>query len=111
MSGLGEAPRCAQQLQAAAYVLGALPSEEARRYRAHLQECATCCGEVADLRPVVDALEMSAPEAAAPTRLRERVMAIVRSEADPAPQADPAERPATGRRGRSARGRSGDGER
>jgi anti-sigma factor RsiW len=82
---------CEQQLQAASYVLGALSAQEAQRYREHLRQCAICCGEVADLRPVVDVLSSDASSVAVPSGLRERVMAAVRAESHPECRARPIE--------------------
>jgi anti-sigma-K factor RskA len=73
---------CPQLHDAAAYVLGALAEDELRRYGAHMQGCAQCRGEVAELQVVVDELPMSVPAVAAPEGLRERILANVRSEAE-----------------------------
>lgn len=71
-----ECPRCED---AAAYLLGALGDDE-RDYRAHLMACAFCQTEVGELRGVTaDVPSIAAPAA---DQLRERVMAIVRSEAE-----------------------------
>jgi hypothetical protein len=71
---------CEQSVDAAPYVLGAL--EEASRYREHLDGCATCRAEVAELQLVVDTLPATVPPVRAPQALRERVLATVRSEAE-----------------------------
>ena len=73
-----ECPRC---LEAAAFVLGALGHEEAE-YRAHLGACAICQAEVAELRRVIDAVPSAATPAVASDDLRERVMSVVRAEAE-----------------------------
>lgn len=88
-----ECPRCAE---AAAFVLGALGAEE-REYREHLVTCAICQAEVAELRRVIDAVPSASSPAVAPDDLRERVMAVVRAEAEllkaAGPDADLAPRP------------------
>jgi anti-sigma-K factor RskA len=73
---------CRQLADAAAYVLGALETDELARYREHIEGCAQCRAEVAELQSVVDELPMSVPPAAAPESLRERILANVRSEAE-----------------------------
>jgi anti-sigma-K factor RskA len=73
---------CAEQGQAAAYVLSALEQKEVERYREHLDGCAVCSAEVARLQPVADSLATSVPHAVASQELRARVMASVRSEAE-----------------------------
>lgn len=66
--------------QAAAWALGALDDEEARRFADHLEGCGACRDEVARLQPVADALALSVPPAAAPPELRRSVMDAVRAE-------------------------------
>jgi anti-sigma-K factor RskA len=73
---------CPQLPDAAPYVLGALEDDELRRYSEHMQGCAQCRAEVADLQVVVDELPMSVPAAGAPEGLRQRILANVRSEAE-----------------------------
>jgi anti-sigma-K factor RskA len=73
---------CQQLADAAAYVLGALESDELASFRAHLDGCAQCRSEVAALQPVVDELPASAPAAVAPAALRERILTTVRAEAE-----------------------------
>jgi anti-sigma-K factor RskA len=63
------------------YVLGALPEAEVADFEAHLATCARCRTEVEGLRPVADALAASAPPAAAPVGLRDRIMTTVNAEA------------------------------
>lgn len=94
---------CPQLADAAAYVLGALEHDEHEAYRAHLQGCAQCRAEVAELQPVVDALPASAPRAGAPRALLARTLAQARSEASvlhaAGHEADvPVRRPARARR-------------
>jgi hypothetical protein len=70
---------CAECVEAAPYVLGAL--EDAERYREHLLTCASCRDEVAALQVVVDTLPTTVAPAVASQDLRNRVLATVRSEA------------------------------
>ncbi len=65
----------------AAYVLGALETNEAETFRLHLSLCAACRDEVAALQRVTDALPMAAPQYRLPARLRRRVVRTVRAEA------------------------------
>ncbi len=65
-----------------AYALGALPDDETREVERHLGECAPCRREVAELRVAVDALPATAGPVQPPPELRDRVMAIVESEAE-----------------------------
>ena len=73
-------PDCTQRIDAAAYVLGAL--EDCESFREHLQTCAGCRAEVAELQGVVDLLAETVDPVAAPANLRARVMESVRGEAD-----------------------------
>ena len=59
----------------AAWVLGALDSDEAESVRIHVEGCASCREVAARLRRVVGALPLVADEVAPPARLRERVLA------------------------------------
>jgi anti-sigma factor RsiW len=68
-----------------AYLLGAMEPEEAAAYGAHLARCPVCHAEVQDLRSAVHALPLSVPQLAAPAALEDRVMALVRSEAERLP--------------------------
>jgi anti-sigma-K factor RskA len=83
---------CEQQLDAAAYLLGALQPEEAERFREHLQGCASCRRELDELQATVHALPRTAKPARASDALVGRIMAQVRSEAEllhaAGPQAD-----------------------
>ena len=65
-----------------AYALGALPDDEAARVESHLRECERCQEDLAALRVAVNALPTAAPPVDAPPELEERVMAIVRAEAE-----------------------------
>jgi anti-sigma-K factor RskA len=72
---------CPQTPDAGAWVLGALPAEEAAAYALHLRDCERCAGEVARLQTVADVLPMAAVQVDPPRELRGRVMAAVREEA------------------------------
>lgn len=73
---------CPRLADAAAYVLGALQDGELSGYREHLQSCAQCRSEVAELQSVADELPASVAPAQASPELRERILATVRSEAE-----------------------------
>jgi hypothetical protein len=81
---------CAQHVDVAAYVLGALDEPEA--YREHLATCTTCQAQVADLQAVADTLPTTVPSVRAPRALVAHVLATARSEAEllnaAGPQAD-----------------------
>jgi anti-sigma factor RsiW len=83
----------------AAYLLDALPDDELRDFEAHLQSCDRCRAEVASLRIASDALSASAPPVAPPSELKDRIMQVVRSEAELLQAAgDRADRPPRRRR-------------
>jgi anti-sigma factor RsiW len=83
---------CEHTDDAGAWVLGALPEEEERRFAAHLEACAICRREVAELQMVADTLPLAAVQVAPPPELKDRIMSVVRAEADvleaAGPQAD-----------------------
>jgi anti-sigma-K factor RskA len=80
---------------AAAWVLGALPEEEAATFAAHLEGCAACRAEVDHLRAAADALPASVPAVPPPPELKDRIMAVVAAEAEVLRAAGPAaDRPA-----------------
>lgn len=83
---------CDQHLQAAAYLLGALPPSEADEYRQHLHGCRVCRAEIQQLAPAANALPTTATPVHVPDALLERVMRDVRTEAEllnaAGPQAD-----------------------
>jgi len=64
------------------YALRALDDREAESMREHLDHCAVCRAELAEVAPVLDLLAASSPVVPAPTPLRDRVLAVVRSEAE-----------------------------
>lgn len=65
----------------AAYALGALPDDDARRFEEHLRTCQLCRTDLASLRPVVDALPAGVDAVAPPPELRSRIMDVVEAEA------------------------------
>jgi anti-sigma-K factor RskA len=73
---------CPHRPDAAAYVLGALQDDELQSFREHLDGCAQCRAEVAELQPVADELPASVAPAIASDALRERILATVRAEAE-----------------------------
>jgi hypothetical protein len=85
-----------------AWLLDALPEDEAEGFRAHLAECPVCRDDAASLQVAVDALPASAPPATPPPALKGRVMAVVEREASllraAGPEADSAPAPRRRRR-------------
>jgi len=91
-----------------AYLLGALNSEEHAGFEAHLAHCPLCSRDVAELRVAADALPVSVPLVKLPEALKDRIMSVVRSEAEllsaAGSRADvPAEPPARAAAGRGRR--------
>jgi anti-sigma-K factor RskA len=90
---------CAHHDDAGSYVLRALPDDEHERFEMHLATCEACRSEVADLQMAADTLPLAAVQVGPPPELKERIMSVVRSEAEllnaagargDEPQADPA---------------------
>jgi anti-sigma-K factor RskA len=73
--------RCEHRETAASYVLGALPEDEHERFAAHLAGCDECRTSVAQLQVAVDALPLAATQLVPPPELKDRIMGVVRSEA------------------------------
>ncbi|MHB8233605.1 MAG: anti-sigma factor [Solirubrobacteraceae bacterium] len=95
---------CPRLTDAAAYVLGSLEQDELDGYRQHLAACAQCRSEIAELQTVVDELPTTVSPAQASPELRERILAIVRAEAELLSAAGPeADRPARAKRRRRPR--------
>jgi anti-sigma-K factor RskA len=79
----------------APYALSALPEDERHAVEAHLETCAACRDELADLCLVTGALARAVTPMKAPAPLRDRIMETVRSEAELLQAAGPgADRPA-----------------
>jgi anti-sigma-K factor RskA len=72
---------CEHRDSVASYLLGALPDVEYQRFEAHLRDCEACSREVASLRVAADTLPLAAPQLAPPPELKDRIMTVVRSEA------------------------------
>lgn len=72
---------CEHRDTAAAYVLGALPDDEHEAFLVHLEGCEECRQEIASLQVAVDALPLAAVQIAPPPALGDRIMDVVRSEA------------------------------
>jgi anti-sigma-K factor RskA len=85
-----------------AYSLEALDPREAAAVEAHAPGCARCTRELEALAPAVAVLGESVEQLEPPPELRDRVLGIVREEAD-AKRAEPAE-PGRGRQGTGRRG-------
>jgi hypothetical protein len=78
MSVLG----CPRIDDAATYVLRAMTDGEWEDYELHLHACADCSEKVAELEFASDALLSGVPQLSAPPAIRDRVMAVVRAEAE-----------------------------
>ena len=65
-----------------AYLLGALDGDEREGFEAHMADCLVCTRDVAHLRVAADALPVSVPLVAPPAALKDRIMTVVRSEAE-----------------------------
>ncbi len=66
--------------QIGGYVLSALDSDELKLFDAHLASCAECQETVAEMLPLVDALNQSTSESEPPYDLRNRIMASAMAE-------------------------------
>jgi anti-sigma-K factor RskA len=64
-----------------AFVLGALPEQERARVAAHLEECPICAEDAAALQRAATGLLEDVPMVEPPPELRDRIMAVVESEA------------------------------
>lgn len=94
---------CEHRETVASYVLGALPEDEHERFATHLATCEECQTSVAELQVAADALPLAAVQLVPPPELKDRIMAVVRSEAQLQRAADtrgeaPAPAPAEPRR-------------
>jgi anti-sigma-K factor RskA len=72
---------CEHHDNVASYVLGAMPEDEHERFAAHLATCEHCQTTVAELQVAADALPLAATQIVPPPELKDRVMNVVRSEA------------------------------
>ena len=71
----------------AAYLLDALPGDEARRFERHLDGCPRCQERARWLQGSVEMLPAAIEQLEPPPELRERLMKTVHAEAAPAPSA------------------------
>jgi anti-sigma-K factor RskA len=77
-----EPASCRSADDAGAWVLGALAEPEGQAFAEHLEICAECRRDVAELRVPAGLLGLAAPPVAPAPELRERIMAVVRAEAE-----------------------------
>jgi len=68
---------------AAAYVLGALDSDDRRTFESHLAQCPVCRDEVSSLQRAADALARSVPQRTPRPELRARVLSAVTGSGSP----------------------------
>ena len=73
-----------------AYSLGGLEPRESAAVEAHAPSCARCSRELEAMAPAVAVLGESVEQVEPPPELRERVLSIVRGEAESGPREDPA---------------------
>ena len=73
---------CAYRENVGSYVLHALPDDEYERFSSHLEECADCQREIADLQMAADTLPLAIDQVAPPPELKDRIMNVVRAEAE-----------------------------
>jgi anti-sigma-K factor RskA len=64
------------------YLLGALPDDERDGFVEHLESCPVCRHDVEELRIAAESLPLSVPAVAPPAALKDRIMAVVESEAE-----------------------------
>jgi len=72
---------CDRGADVPSYVLGALAGDERASFERHLATCSACRREVADLQVVADSLPLAAEQVAPPRELKDRIMTVVRAEA------------------------------
>lgn len=72
---------CEHNADAAGWVLRSLSPQEAERFAAHLETCASCRADVARLTEASEALLDATPARTPPPELRDRLMAAVHAEA------------------------------
>ena len=75
-----------------AFALGALEASEESTVGRHIRGCETCTRELEGLSPAVGVLGESVEQLVPPAELRDRVLAIVKSEAEVPQLAEPARR-------------------
>jgi anti-sigma factor RsiW len=65
-----------------AWLLGALPEDEAAGFKRHLEACAVCREDARSLQVAADALPASVEPRTPPPALKSRILAVVESEAE-----------------------------
>jgi anti-sigma-K factor RskA len=73
---------CPHRIDVGAYVLDALPRDEHDEFLRHLAGCAACRHDVGQAQLSADTLPLAATPLQPPPELKDRVMAVVRSEAE-----------------------------
>jgi anti-sigma-K factor RskA len=73
---------CAHRDNVGSYVLHALPDDEYERFTSHLSACTDCQREIDELQSAVDTLPLATDQIAPPPELKDRIMAVVRAEAE-----------------------------
>jgi anti-sigma-K factor RskA len=96
---------CEHRENVASYVLGALPEDEHERFAAHLATCEECQTGVAELHIAADVLPLATTQLVPPPELKDRIMTVVRSEAQLRQAAEGEARPARAERKPWWRGR------
>jgi anti-sigma-K factor RskA len=91
---------CEHRENVAFYVVGALPDDEHERFVAHLAACAECQTTIAELQVAADALPLATVQLEPPPELKDRIMTVVRSEAQLHQAAEGDTRPAAKERKR-----------
>ena len=71
---------CEHDIDAGAWVLGALDEREALAYEEHLRTCADCRAEVARLQMAADALALATEQVAPPPALKNRILGAIEAE-------------------------------
>jgi hypothetical protein len=81
---MSESPdmRCSHRDDVAPFAIGALEHEAVDSFVAHLATCSSCQAEVNDLQGLASMLPLAAERQQPPPELKQRVMAVVRSEAE-----------------------------
>jgi anti-sigma factor ChrR (cupin superfamily) len=86
-------PSCPQSLQVAAYLIDALPSDEATVFETHLESCPQCRDELASLRVATDAFAFWPTNVLRPSSsLRARLASRIASETGGNPVVPPVSR-------------------
>ena len=73
---------CAHRDNVGSYVLHALPDDEYQRFVSHLSGCADCQREIDELQGAADSLPLATEQIAPPPELKDRIMSVVRAEAE-----------------------------